>query len=50
MDEVYTLRRSEVRGTATYGRFRKFGVSSTEVIPLPELPSEPSPEPPATPQ
>jgi len=48
MEEVYTLRRSEVRGVATYGRFRKFGVSSTEVIPLPELPA--SPEPPAPPQ
>ena len=38
MDELYTLRRSEVRGRATYGRFRKFGVSSSEVIPLPEVP------------
>jgi hypothetical protein len=40
MEEVYTLRRSEVRGKATYGRFRKFGVTSTEVIPLPELPPQ----------
>ncbi|MDO8795799.1 MAG: hypothetical protein Q7J25_14400 [Vicinamibacterales bacterium] len=38
MDELYTMRRSEVRGHATYGRFRKFGVSSSEVIPLPEVP------------
>jgi hypothetical protein len=50
MEEVYTLRRSEVRGKATYGRFRKFGVSSSEVIPLPAVPSEPSPESPTTPQ
>ena len=35
MNEIYTMRRSEVRGKATYGRFRKFGVTSTEVIPLP---------------
>jgi len=41
MEEVYTLRRSEVRGRATYGRFRKFGVTSTEVIPLPEAPPPP---------
>ncbi|MEQ1897165.1 MAG: hypothetical protein ABL971_07245 [Vicinamibacterales bacterium] len=38
MDELYTMRRSEVRGRATYGRFRKFGVTSSEVIPLPEVP------------
>ncbi len=43
MEEVYTLRRSEVRGKATYGRFRKFGVTSTEEIPLPALPPEPEP-------
>lgn len=41
MEEVYTLRRSEVRGRATYGRFRKFGVTSSEVIPLPEVPEVP---------
>ena len=42
MDEVYTLRRSKVRGRATYGRFRKFGVTSSEVIPLPpEVPEVP---------
>ena len=38
MDELYTMRRSEVRGHASYGRFRKFGVSSSEVIPLPDVP------------
>lgn len=43
MEEVYMLRRSEVRGKATYGRFRKFGVTSTEVIPLPEAPPPPDP-------
>ena len=37
MRETYTLRRSQVTGLATYGRFRRFGVSSTEVIPLPEV-------------
>ncbi len=37
MDEIYTLRRSEVKGKATYGRFRKFGVTSSEVIPLPDV-------------
>lgn len=42
MEELYTLRRSEVRGKATYGRFRKFGVTSTEVIPLPDVPPEPA--------
>jgi hypothetical protein len=36
MDEVYTLRKSEVRGHATYSRFRKFVVTSSEVMPLPE--------------
>lgn len=41
MEEVYTMRRSEVRGRATYGRFRKFGVTSSEVIPLPEVPDAP---------
>lgn len=37
MEEIYTLRRSEVKGKASYGRFRKFGVTSTEVIPLPDV-------------
>ncbi len=37
MDEVYTMRRSEVRGKASYGRFRKFGVTSSAVIPLPNV-------------
>ena len=37
MEEIYTLRRSEVKGKATYGRFRKFGVTSSEVIPLPDV-------------
>ncbi|MGE0392970.1 MAG: hypothetical protein AB7I25_04430 [Vicinamibacterales bacterium] len=46
MEELYTLRRSEVRGRATYGRFRKFGVTSTEVIPLPDV----IPPPEAAPQ